>query len=116
MQIDWIKLYLFQPIQKCEKRDKGLLDFVYALVSRGKTVLAEFTASSGNFPTVTRVLLAKIPTEDSKMSYVYDQHIFHYVVQDGITYLCMADNDFKRRVPFQFLEDLKVISAYLLIL
>ncbi|RHY13034.1 hypothetical protein DYB36_011615, partial [Aphanomyces astaci] len=80
---------------------------VYALVSRGKTVLAEFTASSGNFPTVTRVLLAKIPTEDSKMSYVYDQHIFHYVVQDGITYLCMADNDFKRRVPFQFLEDLK---------
>ncbi|ETV95735.1 hypothetical protein H310_10808 [Aphanomyces invadans] len=83
------------------------MPIVYALVSRGKTVLAEYTASSGNFPTVTRVLLAKIPTEDSKMSYVYDQHIFHYVVDNGITYLCMADNDFKRRVPFQFLEDLK---------
>ncbi|KAH9184208.1 hypothetical protein AeNC1_013810, partial [Aphanomyces euteiches] len=80
---------------------------VYALVAREKTVLAEYTASSGNFPTVTRVLLAKIPVEDSKMSYVYDQYIFHYIVQDGITYLCMADNDFKRRVPFQFLDDLK---------
>ena len=46
---------------------------VYALVARGKTVLAEFTSTSGNFPTVTRVLLAKIPAEDSKMSYVYDK-------------------------------------------
>ncbi|OQS04380.1 vesicle-associated membrane protein [Thraustotheca clavata] len=80
---------------------------VYALVARGKIVLAEYTASSGNFPTVTRVLLAKIPLEDSKMSYVYDMHVFHYIVKDGITYLCMADNDFKRRVPFQFLEDMK---------
>ncbi|OQR91263.1 vesicle-associated membrane protein [Achlya hypogyna] len=83
------------------------MPIVYALIARGKTVLAEYTASSGNFPTVTRVLLAKIPAEDSKMSYVYDKHVFHYVVKDGITYLCMADNDFKRRVPFQFLEDLK---------
>jgi vesicle-associated membrane protein 7 len=32
------------------------------------------TATSGNFPTVTRVLLAKIPVDqDGKMSYVYDQ-------------------------------------------
>ena len=63
---------------------------VYALVSRSKCVLAEYTATSGNFPTVTRVLLAKIPETDSKMSYVYDSHVFHYVVEDGITYLCMA--------------------------
>ncbi|KDO19185.1 hypothetical protein SPRG_14796 [Saprolegnia parasitica CBS 223.65] len=83
------------------------MPIVYALIARGKTVLAEYTASSGNFPTVTRVLLAKIPLDDSKMSYVYDKHVFHYVVKDGITYLCMADNDFKRRVPFQFLDDLK---------
>lgn len=46
---------------------------VYALVAREKTVLAEFTASSGNFPTVTRVLLAKIPPADGRMSYVYDK-------------------------------------------
>lgn len=46
---------------------------VYALVSREKTVLAEYTASSGNFPTVTRVLLAKIPSHDGRMSYVYDK-------------------------------------------
>ncbi|DAZ97331.1 TPA: hypothetical protein N0F65_003695 [Lagenidium giganteum] len=80
---------------------------VYALVSREKTVLAEYTATSGNFPTVTRVLLAKIPVADGRMSYVYDKHIFHYIVEDQITYLCMADDDMKRRVPFLFLEDMK---------
>jgi hypothetical protein len=45
----------------------------YALIARGKTVLSEFTARSGNFPTITRMLLAKIGPEDAKMSYVYDR-------------------------------------------
>lgn len=80
---------------------------VYALVARGKAVLAEFTMTSGNFPTVTRVLLSKIAPHDSKMSYVYDKHVFHYVVHSGITYLCMADQSTRRRVAFAFLEDIK---------
>lgn len=35
------------------------------------------------------------------------RHIFHYIVDDGITYLCMADEEFGRRIPFAFLEDIK---------
>lgn len=46
------------------------MTIVYALIARGKAVLAEFTATAGNFPTVTRVLLNKIPPEDTRMSYV----------------------------------------------
>ena len=69
--------------------------------------MAEYTASSGNFPTVTRVLLSKIPDADSKMSYVYDAHVFHYIVDQGITFLCMADETTKRRITFAFLEDIK---------
>ena len=42
---------------------------IYALVARGTCVLAEFTTTSGNFTTVTRRILEKIPSEDSKMSY-----------------------------------------------
>lgn len=59
------------------------------------------------------------------MSYVYDKyctwievedlsfivylvrHIFHYLVDNGITFLCMADEDVKRRITFAFLEDIK---------
>ena len=44
-----------------------------SLVSRGTCVLAEFTTTSGNFTTVTRSILAKLPQQDTRMSYVYDR-------------------------------------------
>lgn len=50
------------------------MPILYALVSRDKNVLAEYTSISGNFPTVTRVLLSKIQnSHDCKMSYLYDK-------------------------------------------
>lgn len=70
-------------------------------------MLAEYTGTSGNFTTVTRRILEKIPPQDDKKSYGYDRHMFHYIVDDGITYLCMADADFGMRIPFAFLEDIK---------
>ena len=33
--------------------------------------------------------------------------MFHYEVQDGITYLCLADEQQKRRIPFLFLQDVR---------
>jgi vesicle-associated membrane protein 7 len=45
----------------------------YSLVSRGKTVLAECTTRSGNFPTVTRLLLSEIGAEDNKCTVIYDR-------------------------------------------
>lgn len=79
---------------------------LYSLIARGKTVLAEFTFTSGNFPTITRLLLGKITDREGKMSYVYDEFFFHYMCCDHILYLCMCDDE-KRRIPFNFLEDIK---------
>lgn len=99
----------------------------YSLVARGKVVLAECTARSGcvrtivasdlcshvtstlrrNFPTVTRLLLSKITADDAKMSFVYDDYVFHYIVQGGITVLCMVDAQLTRRLAFLFLNDIK---------
>jgi vesicle-associated membrane protein 7 len=66
-----------------------------------------FALATGNFPTVTRLLLAKIPSTDGKMTYVYDDYVFHYVVENSICYLCMSDEKNKHRIPFAFLQDLK---------
>jgi len=80
---------------------------LYALVARQKTVLSEYTSLSGNFITITRQILGKIPANaPSKMTYTYDQHMFHYVFKGGIIYLCMTDSDFGKRVAFAFLEEL----------
>jgi len=82
---------------------------IYTLVSRGSDVLAEHTERTGNFEQVTRQLLKRIPAENKIMSYVYpkEKFVFHYIVEDGITYLCMADEAFGRMVPFRFLDDIK---------
>lgn len=48
------------------------MPILHALIARKTTVLAEYTASSGNFPTVTRVLLNKLGTRDTRVSYAYD--------------------------------------------
>ncbi len=79
---------------------------VYSLVARGDTVLAEQTAESveGNFATVTRVLLKKIPTnEDSKQSYAYDEFVFHYSVHAGLTLLCMCEKETSSLQAFRML-------------
>jgi vesicle-associated membrane protein 7 len=78
---------------------------VYSLVAVGRKVLCEFTAATGNFPTIARVLLGKISPEDGKMAYVYDSHVFSYVVSGGVTYLCLSDEELKHRQAFSFLED-----------
>lgn len=83
------------------------MTILYSLIARNKTVLAEYTNTSGNFPTITRVLLGKITDEDGKMSYVYDQYVFHYIVDNHIIYMCMCDDTNKRRIPFAFLDDMK---------
>lgn len=92
------------------------MPIIYSLVSRTTAVLAEFTSPglSGNFSTVTRVLLTKIPKTDEKLSYIYDKYVFHYVVSSGLTYLCMADQQLPRSVAFEFLDDIRnrFISTY----
>lgn len=40
------------------------------------------------------------------MSYQYDNYLFHYVVEQGICYLCMSDEN-KHRIPYAFLQDMK---------
>ena len=41
------------------------------------------------------------------MSYEYDKYVFDYIIENNIIYLCMCDDNSKRRIPFAFLEDIK---------
>jgi len=87
------------------------MPIIYALVSRETSVLAEYTDAglTGNFSTVTRVLLKKIPKGDNKLSYVYGEkaYVFHYEVSDDLIYLCMTDYDYNRMAAFEFLAEVK---------
>jgi len=77
-----------------------------ALISRGSTVLAEQCPPGNNFPAIARKLVEQIPsTPDSKKSYSYETYNFHYLVEGGITYICMTDQSMGYRVPYAFLFD-----------
>lgn len=80
---------------------------IYACVANKDIILAEYSARSGNYSKVVKRILEQIPQHDNKMSYVFEKHYFHYSVSEGLTYLCMAEESFGRRIPFAFLDDIQ---------
>jgi len=72
-------------------------------------VLSEHTAATGNFQTVARRILEKVPNKDTKATYTYEQHVFHVMVDNAIIYMVMMKltPDQKKRQPFAFLDDVR---------
>ncbi|KAF8882121.1 VAMP/synaptobrevin-like protein [Infundibulicybe gibba] len=89
------------------------MSLIHALVARGPVILAEHQAGKRDFSQATQTILSKIPPNNSKLTYVWEQYLFHYVSEGGFVYLVMADEAAGRRMPFTFLSDLqkKFISA-----
>eukprot|EP00295_Goniomonas_pacifica_P002062 CAMPEP_0175811836 /NCGR_PEP_ID=MMETSP0107_2-20121207/4056_1 /TAXON_ID=195067 ORGANISM="Goniomonas pacifica, Strain CCMP1869" /NCGR_SAMPLE_ID=MMETSP0107_2 /ASSEMBLY_ACC=CAM_ASM_000203 /LENGTH=215 /DNA_ID=CAMNT_0017123659 /DNA_START=12 /DNA_END=659 /DNA_ORIENTATION=- len=84
------------------------MSVVYVLVARGTTVLAEYTVTTGNFQQVTRLILEKVPTgDDQKAAFAYDDHVFHILVHRGFVFLAMCGQDFKRKLAFAMLDEIK---------
>ncbi|EGN94502.1 hypothetical protein SERLA73DRAFT_188436 [Serpula lacrymans var. lacrymans S7.3] len=83
------------------------MSLIHALVARESTILAEHQAGQRDFSHATQTILSKIPQGDSKLTYVWEQYLFHYIADDGFVYLVMADESAGRRVPFAFLTDLQ---------
>ncbi|MED6176150.1 hypothetical protein PIB30_085319 [Stylosanthes scabra] len=83
------------------------------MVARGEVVLSEFSGTSTNANTVAKQILNKINNQqgaalncDSNVSFCHDRYVFHVKRTDGLTVLCMAEDSFGRRIPFEFLEDI----------
>ncbi|KAJ7069941.1 VAMP/synaptobrevin-like protein [Mycena amicta] len=83
------------------------MSLIHALVARGSNILAEHQAGKRNFSQATEKILSKIPPNDSKLTYVWEEFLFHYISEGGFTYLVMADDSAGRRMPFAFLADLQ---------
>ncbi|PIO39605.1 hypothetical protein AB205_0083060, partial [Aquarana catesbeiana] len=80
---------------------------LFSVVARGTTILAKHAWCGGNFLEVTEQVLAKIPSENNKLTYSHGSYLFHYICQDRIIYLCITDDDFERSKAFSFLNEVK---------
>ncbi|EIW55724.1 VAMP/synaptobrevin-like protein [Trametes versicolor FP-101664 SS1] len=83
------------------------MSLIHALVAKGDTILAEHQAGSRDFSQATQTILSKIPPNNSKLTYVWEQYLFHYISEGGFTYLVMADDAAGRRMPFTFLTEIQ---------
>eukprot|EP01091_Cochliopodium_minus_P016694 TRINITY_DN6327_c0_g1_i1.p1 TRINITY_DN6327_c0_g1~~TRINITY_DN6327_c0_g1_i1.p1 ORF type:complete len:228 (-),score=30.13 TRINITY_DN6327_c0_g1_i1:30-713(-) len=81
---------------------------IYSLVAIKTVVLVEHSTREGNFITLANVILGKVQSEDHRRSYKdkTGNYIFHYMVQDGVTFLCFATKDHKTGICFSYLDDL----------
>lgn len=50
------------------------MPILFAVVSRGTTVLAKYASCAGNFTEVTEQILGKIGPEDSKLTYSHGRY------------------------------------------
>ncbi|CCV00064.1 unnamed protein product [Malassezia sympodialis ATCC 42132] len=83
---------------------------VLALVARGSDVLVEsHDPEHERFLTAATAILAKIdPATAPRLSYAYEQWLFHYMADDdGLVFLAVADAAMGRRVPFAFLAEMQ---------
>lgn len=77
---------------------------VLALVAKSSHILAEtHDPAHDRFLPAAQTILSRIPPNSSKLSYAFEDWLFHYVSQDGLVYMAVADADTGRRVPFSFL-------------
>lgn len=71
----------------------------YAVVARGSVVLAKHASCPGNFAEVTEQILIKIQG-DSKLTYSHGRYRFHFICQQGITYLCITDDVSSQKIGY----------------
>ncbi|EIM83727.1 VAMP/synaptobrevin-like protein [Stereum hirsutum FP-91666 SS1] len=83
------------------------MSLIHALVAQGDTILAEHQAGQRDFSQATQTILSRIGPGNSKMTYVWEQYLFHYIAEGGFIFLTMADDSAGRRMPFTFLGDLQ---------
>lgn len=71
------------------------------------TFCSEHSEQKGNFKSIARQIVDKLPSKTTKVSYNYDSYMFHIMSDKGIIYLCMSEKDFGNRLAFNFMEDIK---------
>ncbi|KAL0369517.1 UNVERIFIED_CONTAM: Vesicle-associated membrane protein [Sesamum angustifolium] len=87
---------------------------LYGVVARGTTVLAEFSAVTGNTGAVVRRILEKLSeTEsgESRLCFSQDRYIFHILRSDGLIFLCMANDTFGSKL---LLRNENLIEVFIL--
>lgn len=83
------------------------MTLLYAFVARDTVLLAEHAQCSGNFAEVAMDCMAKFESQESRFTLRGKEHLLNFLVQDGITYLVVSEENYPREICFYFLEQVR---------
>jgi Regulated-SNARE-like domain len=80
------------------------MSMLYSFVARGSVVLAKYAACQGNFEQVAIDCLEKLSGTESRFTIKAQDHMLHFLVDSGLTYLLVAEENCSREICFYYLE------------
>eukprot|EP00854_Cymbomonas_tetramitiformis_P005990 gene5989-7199_t len=80
------------------------MPLIYAFVARGTTILADYTAYTGNFSTVAIQCLQNCPEGDTRFIKTCDGYHFCFSIDSGYTFLVVSDAETGKALPYAFLQ------------
>ena len=87
------------------------MSMLYSFVARGDVLLAKYAACQGNFEQVAIECMKKLGA-DSRFTVKAQEHMLHFLVDGGLTYLLVAEENCSREICFYYLEQVsRVILA-----
>ncbi|KPA84202.1 putative vesicle-associated membrane protein (vamp) [Leptomonas pyrrhocoris] len=77
-----------------------------SFVAFERNIISEDNVSQSMRPALQKTLHL-LPRHDSKVSYQYEQEVFHFLVENEIVYACTTSGPYENRVVFGFLIQVK---------
>lgn len=80
----------------------------YSAVARSTAILVSSQRIDGDFESTLNAFLPNVAVErNTKSCSVSGLYTYHILVEDLIIYICAAETDFGKNVPFAFLNEIK---------
>nr|XP_039273080.1 vesicle-associated membrane protein 7-like [Styela clava] len=80
----------------------------YSSLSRGPVILVDKKLGPEDYQSAARDILNNLSTDmNKKTSFPQDDILYHTMTDNGLVYLCCADKEMGRRIPYLCLDEVK---------
>lgn len=80
------------------------MSMLYSFVARGSVILAKHAACQGNFEQVAIDCMEKLSGQESRFTVKAQEHMLHFLIDGGLTFLLVAEESCSREICFYYLE------------
>lgn len=77
-----------------------------SFVAFERNIISEDNVSQSVRPALQK-MLQLLPRHDAKVSYQYEQEVFHFLIENEIVYACTTSGQYENRIVFGFLIQVK---------